>query len=360
MKKAIFTLSMLYLAITMAFGQQIEVKLSEDKPSDEKIIDNLCRFSFNKGEAAGQGNTLVSFELENISSDGYIILLFNHSYNKAELRKHRIYLAKGFSGDYVQAIENIDNINSSISIPNEAGIYKYQFSPITIDEGNSREFSIPIHVAKEKNLFLCSKKKKIIEEIHDITIKITVEESDPNYLPLQQQCDSLMSAFNDAIENHVFCTNKLHMPRFEEQIHDFKDGQDYLKQKIHDAKVKLKPKNSKYQKYEDLLSMLNEMDVTIANYRESKYDCGDKTQHKTVHSCKYCKLSLDEIYNILDRYYRNLYNRKVEKKEIWKDVSVLYKCCTDATCAKHASQWRNGGLIKDKIIERYNQIKDFQ
>ena len=121
-----------------------------------------------------------------------------------------------------------------------------------------------------------------------------------------------------------------------------------------------KPESSKYQNYVELLAALDGMDAAIEEYKESNYDCGDKTRHKTVHSCTYCKRSLEEIYNLLDRHYRNLYNRKVEKKDIIKDVNMLYNCCKDPSCAKHASQWRKGGLIKDKIIERYNQIKDFQ
>ena len=365
MKKAILTIAAFCFAIAMAFGQQqIEVLLSDDRPSEERTIEglygkNLCIFSFRKGEADTQGNTPVYIKLENIADD-YLILLFNQALGKKELRNYRIYFAENFSGESVHKVEKIDDIYHNITIPTENGMYTYRFPEIIIKEGQQHECLVPIHVAKEKKRFLCSKKKKIIESVFDIPIKITVEESDKDYPSLKRQCDSLCEVFHNAIIHHDFCTNKLHRPSFEEQIQQYKNAKDDLRLQINLAKNNWKPESSKYQNYVALVNALDDMDAAIEEYKESKYDCGDKTQHKTVHSCKYCKLSLEEIYNLLDRHYRNLYNRKVEKKEIWKDVSMLYKCCTDATCAKHASQWRKGGLIKDKIIERYNQIKDFQ
>lgn len=359
MRKTFLTLTILCFAITMVFGQQqIEVLLSDDKPSTEKRIGELFTFFFSKGEADAQGYTPVYIELEN-RSDEYLILLFDRAWSKDDLRNSHIYFAKGLPGDYVHKIENINNLTNDFRIPTIDGQYRCRFPTITIKEGESFECLVPIHVAKEKKMFFSRKKKKIIDRIHDVTIIISVENTDPDYLPLKQRCDSLVDTFNDSLTAHAFCTNKLHKPEFEKQIYPFTDEQDYLKVKINETKTKFEPGSSKYQKYEELLAELEDMDTAIEEYKASRYDCGDKSKHKTIHNCKYCKLSFEEIYNLLDRYYKNLFNRKVEKEQIMSDVNALYKCCADASCPKHASQWRKGGRVKDKIIERYNQIKAY-
>ncbi len=356
MKKVILTISALCFAITIVFGQQqMEVVLSDDNPSFVSMIGDECTFSISKGETDAQSFTPVYIELEN-NSDKYLILLFNHAWSKDNLRNARIYFEKGFTGESVHKIENIDNTNSLITIPyNE----KHQFPQITIKEGESFECLVPIHIAKEKKMFFSRKKKKIIDRIHDVNIKISVENMDPDYLPLKQQCDSLVDIFNDSIRAHAFCTNKLHRPVFEEQIKQYTDAKDDLRLRINLAKNKWKPESSKFQNYVELLSELDGMDDAIEEYRDSKYDCGDKNRHKAVHNCKYCKLSLEEIYNLLDRHYKNVYNKKVEKKQVINEVNALYKCCTNPT-SKHAAQWKKGGRVKNKIIQRYNQIKEMQ
>lgn len=367
MKKAILTLTIVCFAITMALGQQqITVQLCDEKPSHEEPImynynpTELCRFHIIKGETDNQGNTPVSIRIEK-SDDDYLLLLFNRALDKKTLRGNLIYFANNFSGgESVQKVENIDNAEDFVCISSEYGKRDYRFPEITVKEGQLYECMVPIHVAKEKHMFLCSKKKKVIESILEISIKISVEEPDHLYPSLKRQCDSLVDVFNDSIKAHAFCTSKLHQTKFEDQIYPFTDEQDFLRYKINEAKTKWTPGSSKYQKYEDLLTLLSSMDIAIEEYKESKYDCGDKTKHKTIHSCRYCKLTLEEIYNKIDRHYKDLYNQKAEKKQIMGDVSILFNCCKDPTCAKHAKEWKKGGKLPQKIKERYDQIKAFQ
>lgn len=366
MKKAILTLTALCFAITIALGQQqIIVQLSDETPSHEETImynynsSELCRFHINKSETDAQGNTPVSIRIEK-SDDDYLLLLFNRALDKKTLRDNRIFFADNFlGGESVQKIENIDNAEDFVCVSSEYGKRDYRLPEIIVKEGLPYECLVPIHVAKEKKMFLCSKKKKIIESILEISIKISVEDSDPEYPSLKRQCDSLIGVFNDSIKAHAFCTSKLHQTKFDDQIFPYTDEQDFLRYKINDAKTKWTPGSSKYQKYEDLLTLLSSMDIAIEEYKESKYDCGDKTKHKAIHSCRYCKLSLEEIYNKIDKHYKDLYNRKVEKKEILSDVNILFNCCKDPSCAKHAKEWKKGGKLPQKIKERYDQIKAF-
>ena len=95
------------------------------------------------------------------------------------------------------------------------------------------------------------------------------------------------------------------------------------------------------------------MDTALEQY---KHDCGKHNVRR--HSCGYCNLSLQEIYNKLNRHYMDLHNGKVQKSAVMREVNALYKCCTDPT-SKHAQQWRSGDPYKAGIIEFYNKIKDY-
>ena len=98
------------------------------------------------------------------------------------------------------------------------------------------------------------------------------------------------------------------------------------------------------------------MDTALEQYKNETHDCG---QHTSDPVCRYCKLSLDQIYNMLNRHYMDLHNGTVQKEDIIKEVNALYKCCTDHTTAKHARQWKSGDPHKAGIIEYYNKIKNY-
>ena len=72
-------------------------------------------------------------------------------------------------------------------------------------------------------------------------------------------------------------------------------------------------------------------------------------------TCRYCSLSLQEIYNRLNRHYINLYNGEVQKSAIINEVNALYRCGTTHSNAKRA----NGDSYKARITEFYNKIKNY-
>jgi hypothetical protein len=113
-----------------------------------------------------------------------------------------------------------------------------------------------------------------------------------------------------------------------------------------------------YKRYTAMKTMLDGLDLD-----SHERDCG---RHKASggggggHKCSYCSLSLQQIYHKLDDLYKKIYsssNRKATKKAVMSQANALYKCCTDASCSRHASQWKSGGDgYKQKITERYNRI----
>jgi len=367
MRKTLFVLLACCLIATSAFAQiTLEVQLNEDKPKDEAAIEDYYGsehgriFIKRNGEPDDQGRTPVQIELEN-NSDRYELFLCDHAWSKKELRKQRIFFEKGFSGESTRPVENIDlDEYQDRLIPFNAG-RRYTFPDILVEEGKTYECKIPIHLVKPKPNWFCKKKKKLHSIIY-CTIRVSVENKDEEYEKLKQQCDSLMGAFNKAIKNKEFCTNSLHKPPFDEQVKEYTEAKQELRDVLSRSLIENGwPKESrKYKRYKGLLDSIDKMDAAIRKYKNEKHECGKShvTVPKTTStSCDYCNYSFEQIYNKLDRYYKDLHNGQVKKSAIMNDVNALYRCCTTHT--KHAQQWNNGNKYKSGIIEFYNKIKSY-
>lgn len=362
MKKILFAIIACCLAITSAFPQiAIDFKLSEDKTHDEEAIFDYSEnehgriFVKIKGEPDSQGRTPVQLELEN-SSSLYRFLLFDRAWTKKELKKNHVVMEKNFGGETSMKVENIKLVNENgfnEIVPNE----RYTFPEILVEEEKTYECKIPIHLTKPKPGLFCKKRKKL-HSIIDCTVRISVDNKDEVYDKLKRECDSLLLAFNGALAREEFCTNPLHRPPFEVQTDAYTSANQNLRDRIRRPLYeKGWSKDSKrYKRYEALLASLDKMDTALERYKNEKHECGKV--HVKKHSCAYCNLSLQQIYNKLNRHYMDLHNGTVQKSAVIREVNALYKCCTDPT-SKHAPQWRSGDPYKAGIIEFYNKIKDY-
>ena len=352
MKKTLFAIISFCLAASTAFAQN-EIHLNEDKPQDEIPIDINGHeqgrlFIKINGEPDNQGRSPVQIQLEN-NSDDYEFLLFDHICSKKELRKNKIYFDKGYIGRTTLKVENIDlDASQGYLIPPDPNI-RYTFPDILVEEGKTYNCKIPIHLAKPKRNWFCKKKKKLYDII-TYTLDISVENKDKAYDKLKHECDSLLAVFNEALASEKFCTNSHHRPSFKVQTEKYTTANHKLREQINENKGWSKESN-KYKRYNALLESLDKMDYALEQY---KHDCGKHNVKK--HNCPYCKLSLQEIYNRLNRHYIDLHNGTVQQTAIINEVNALYKCCTDSSCAKHAQQWKNNDSLKASIIECYKKI----
>lgn len=354
MRKAFFILLACCLAASSTFAQlTLETQLNKDKPQDEAAIKDYNEFEHGRifikinGEPDDQGRTPVQIELEN-NSDIYEFLLFDHTWSKKELRKQRIFFEKGFGGESTLAVENIDlDVYQDKLVPRNSG-RRYTFPDILVEEGKTYECKIPIHVAKPKPNWFCKKKKKL-HSIINCTIHISVDNKDEVYDHLKHECDSLTKAFDEALKNKKFCTNRYHSPKFEKQVEKYTDAEQELRNQINPLlnNKGWSKESKKYQRYKTLLDSLDKMDNAKSEY---KHDCGRHTA-----SCAYCKLSLQEIYNKLNRHYQNLYNGDVQKSAIINEVNALYRCGTTHSNSKRT----NSDTYKSGITEFYNKIKNY-
>jgi hypothetical protein len=69
------------------------------------------------------------------------------------------------------------------------------------------------------------------------------------------------------------------------------------------------------------------------------------------HKCKYCSISLEEIYKKLESYYIDLHNGKVTQKQIMNEVETLNSCAS-----KNKKRPDNSSL-KKRINDYYKKIK---
>lgn len=356
MRKTIFAIIACCLAVTSAFSQiTFDFKLSEDKLQDEGALidyyDNEHGRLFIKilGEPDNEGRTSVQIELEN-NSDIYEFLLFDHVWNKKELKKQRIRFEKGFGGESTHTVENINlNVHQDKLIPRNSG-KRYTFPDILVEEEKTYECKIPIHLAKPKQCWLTKKKTLYLHSIIDCTVRVSVDNKDEVYEKLKRQCDSLMLVFDGALAREDFCTHSLHRVPFDIQTYHYTEANRVLREKIRPYILNKgwSPESKKYKRYAALLASLDKMDNALEQYKSEKHYCGKDVVKQ--HSCAYCKLSLQDIYNRLNRHYMDLHNGTVKKSGIMNEVNALYRC---------AQQRKNSDLYKAAISEFYEKIKNY-
>lgn len=349
MRKTIVFIILAYcLTVTSAFSQiTIDFQINEDKTMDTApIYDYGLVFIKTIGDLGDNGQTTVRLEMEN-NSNVYSYLLFDRDWPKKELRKNHIFLE---IGDKSKKVQNIKLLKKD-AIEEIRTNGRYTFPDIQVEEGKTYEYMIPIHLAKPKPNWFCKKKKKLYQII-DCTIHIQVESSrDEVYEKLKFECDSLKLAFHEALEREEFCTHPLHRPSFERQTEQYTEANHELRDLIRRPLYENGwPKESKkYARYQDLMTSLDEMDDALEQYKDEKHYCGK--DEKKIHSCAYCKLSLQEIYKILNRHYMDLHNGTVQKSDVMmKEVNALYKC---------SQQRKNSDPYKAGIIEFYEKIKNY-
>ena len=360
MRKFLFVIMACCLASGTAFAQlSIETLLSEDKPQEVVPFDineheQATFFIEINGELDDQGRVPVQIGLEN-NSYTYDFLLFDRAWSEKDLRKNLVFIEKNFGGRTSVKVQNIELLNKNGF--NEIKTYdRYVFPEVLVEEGKTYECKIPIHLTKPKPGLFCNK-RKMLYRIIDCTIRISVENKDVVYDELKTNCDSLREAVNSAIEKEEFCTNPLHRPSFDVQTEKYTEAIQELRNRVRSSLNELPKESKKYDRYNALAVSLYQMEDALQQYKSEQHDCGKN--HVRKHSCNYCKLSLEQIYNRLSAIYIDLYNGTVQRSDVMKEVEALYKCSSDPTCEKHSKQWKNNDPFKAKIIEFYNKIKNY-
>lgn len=358
-RRFILVCVVLCMAVTYAFAdEQKDITLSDDHNEETVTIPSLCNI-FASLVVNDEESGKLTLQIENISEEN-VILLFGADFNEKYLKRltPKITYHKIFGGtkgrrttDYSKDIDGIrkaDPSDKKIIVQKEVG------------NGQLQTIRIPIYIAKYKG-----KNHNAMElmEKQVVELNIRVElKPDEDFLRLSDE----VNRYIEKMESQPICTNKRHRATVGQQKDYYQKMRDGMIERI-DSILREHTNWFKgdrgYEKYDSLRVVLQNIDLDSPEYRTA--NCGKASLHKkrvppkTRHSCKYCGLSLAQIYHRLDDCYQKIYssnNRAATKKAVLGEVQALYNCCTDDDCRKHAAEWRKGGGYKSKIVDRYNRI----
>ncbi|MBP5339953.1 MAG: hypothetical protein J6Z14_11755 [Prevotella sp.] len=353
MKKVLlFVIFLSLTAFSVLADEQKRVKL-DDNHTKEQVRLAFCNIFVTRTEVDDDENVKVIVEIENLDESN-VIILFGHAYPEKELKKlsPSIRFDKGYPGTKGQ--RNIDTYskagNAIFVEPSEKSVL-----PQIQVKGNVAQLCrFPLYIAKYNNR---TRSKMLLLEKQVIEVEIEVQvKPDEDFIRLEQMCNDLI----EDISKQTFCTNSRHLPSLERQEEPYKVRVGQIKKEIDEiiGHHNWYTRDKSYQRYDHLKQKLDS--IQFADYER---DCGIANKHRSArrHSCKYCNLSLQQIFHKLDDYYKKIYNstnRKATKETVIQDVNILYRCCTDANCPKHSSLW-NKSQYKSKITDRYTRISNF-
>lgn len=375
MKKNLFALVALCLicsAPLLAQNREFPILLSDDHqeesivPLKDQYNNPILGISVRKGNTGYNGKTDVTVTIENRNPQQFIFWLFGNEYEETELKGHqprRIVYGKNFGPHGKTDVYRMGKENKNIrylpDIPIGAddmsfgGNNSHDFD-FQIEENSTDTCVMPIYFATNKNGLFC--RRTILEREETITLYITVEsEIDKEYEQLSRQCDSLINC----IDNATFCRHKLHHPKLEKQKEAYLQTRNDLQDRIEtilDNNNWAKGSRN-YRLYHALDDKLDDIEDMIED-REVD-DCGDAKKHVAPHSCNYCKWTLKQIHNQLDRYNKQLDNGDKTKAEVTKEVKQLYKCYQYGPKTASNKRKEQQQQYKTKIEDLYKKINSY-
>lgn len=345
MKKTILLLVSLLAVFTPGHAdERFKVALNNDDRTKDTLCLSYCNVLLSLKEAKDGETAEISINIEN-RSGSYILFLFSQPYDEKTLKQFwpSISFDKLFGGTKgrrtIEASENAKVTNY---------IHPSDWQEIvTLEKQDKDVFTcrIPLYIGRWKNKKqnkILLMEKQVIELDFDIALL-----PDRVYVCLNQECDSLLTALKDV----VFCKNAQHPIPLKEQKAVWERKIVSLKERI-DSVITARNyfvSDKNYQLFDELKQKLDIIDLS-----EKESDCG---KHYAAVTCRYCTLSLQQIYHKLDDCYQKIYsssNRKEAKAQIINEVNTLYNCSM-----RHYRSGRSGSEYKSKISGIYKRINQF-
>lgn len=335
-------------SICSIYGDEIKsIKLDNKEHNKETIQLSFCNIFVELQQRNDKELYEVSIKLENVSEDK-ILCLFNKSYNEKTLKKMKIVYDRLFPGAKGRRnTEKCNGLSESYQLlpsSEPLDILKFQVSEDSI------KCRLPIYIASynEQNFIIIKKSRYSLAQKEVIELNIDIElKPDEEYVRLSEATDSLINE----IKRQTFCSNKNHRGTSVKTLYKiYNNSIDDLKKQV------LKIINSRnymsidkgHKQFMAIYEKLNSIDLKQLTVTS----CGNdkKTRSKSIHRCKYCSLSIEDIYKRLESYYIDLYNGKKTKGQIINDVESLYNCA-------QKNNKRATGRYMSRISTYYFKIK---
>lgn len=344
---------------TLAINKELTVKLnSRDRVVNEKL--GFANITFEYLYSVGN-NAVVKVSVENMTGNPpHALIFFKRPANEQNLKKGKpkIEFDKTYGGDKGErpVSGNKDYNKDYIIIP--AGETDSIFT-IEVPFTSPKDLIIPFYEAKYKAKDLYKKREKGLAgeynisykllEFHECFIHIEVigwSEDDPTYVKTKNAVDNFISS----LDGVKFCYNKKHSPSLKEQQRQYQEEKDSLIKVISDINQQSDwlSTDAPHIAYTKLIKKLNDV-----NLNNMTHDCGEHKPKPKVHSCSFCSLSAQEIYQRLDDLYQQLYAGKLNKDQALKTAKSLYNCYQQNKKRKKDSSYGT------KISRFYNSITNY-
>jgi len=289
----------------------------------------------------------VVVEVENSAEGVPFLMLYHGSYTEKQLKKNCNPSAtydKTFGGTKgkrdIQPCPELLNPMFQICRGQRSKV-----AHILMNEGDSHTMTLPIYQARPKGR---TAEKLVIQSLNIIELQIElVTFEDTEYNELRAVCDTLFAQMGRT----VLCTSANHKgTSYRELEADFSARIESLKQALNTAIEERKgTKRSNIEEMQQMLNTLNNIDLKSMEVSHCKNDRA--SGGGGGHSCKYDKLSYQEIYERMEDIYLKIHNGKMTVKEAKADVEMLY------TCSKMRKR-KTGENFKKGIERYYNKIND--
>lgn len=294
---------------------------------------------------ANASQPAVIVEVENSAEGVPFLMIYHGSYTEKQLKKNCIPSAtydKNFGGTKgkrdIKPCPELLNPVFQICRGQRSKI-----AHILLNEGESHTMTLPVYQARPKGK---AADKLILQSLNVIELELNLISLQDNELVyLRQTCDSLFTE----IGNNVLCTNSNHKGTSYKVLEaDYAKCIESLKQSIKESIAERREnKRSNIEELQEMLNTLDNIDLKSMEVSHCKNDKGGGTGH----SCKYDKLSYQEIYERMEDIYQQIHNGKVTIKQVKADVEMLN------TCAK-ALKRKTGANFKKGIERYYNKINE--
>jgi len=343
----------LCLCFTAMANKELSIKLDgKDRVYSERLGFAYLTFEYLN---ANGNNARVRVTVENITSNPpHAVLIFRNDITEQSLKKGKpkIEFEKTYPGKKgTRIVRGCRECNNYIDII-PAAVTDTIFT-LDVPFTSSMDFTLPLYEAKYKAKDLFKKgayniNYKIMEEhLYDVHIEVVGwSEDDPTYVKTKNAVNSLISS----LEGAKFCNNKKHSPSLKEQQRPYQEKKDSLIKVISDIYQQSDwlSTDAPHIAYTELIKKLNDV-----NFNNMTYDCGRHKVNPQGHSCSFCSLNAQEIYQRLDDLYQQLYAGKLTKEQALKTAKSLYNCYQQNKKRKKDSSYGT------KISRFYNSIANY-
>lgn len=360
-KRTVVSLTLLIgLCFSALANKELSIKLDgNDRVRSENLGFAYVTFQY---LYANGNNARVRVYIENITGNPPLaVILFKSDLDERGLKKGspKIEFDKTYGGDKgKRTVKGNRDCNKYMEIITAAETD----TVFTVDVPftSSKDFILPLYVAKYKTKDLYKQKKKhpddpeyhisykiIVQHIFDVHLEVVGwTEEDPAYVKMKNNVDDFISS----LKSGMFCYNKNHKPVLKEQQRPYTEKKDSLISAIATIlnKSDWLSTDAPHIAYSALIKELN--GVNLGNLTS---DCGKHKPRGKIHSCGYCSLSAQEIYHRLDDIYQRLHAGKTSKEQALKIARGLYNCYQNSNRRKKENTYST------KISRFYNSIANY-